>query len=559
MANIIFKRGLLSDLPATINDGHVYVTTDEKAMYIDVNSATRIRLTDVVMLTDTNQLTTMTAGVKNPNQIYITPDGKMYRWRDPGSSGALVLQPLNAAQTIDNIITSYNTSASSVSATATDPEVTTVAHSLVGSSTKQATVKYVSEDSAELHIVGTTDTQGSASTGVVTFTLSKVKTKAEISAVQNNGDAKLVIKNRDIGVDAEGTNVNVLEATGTEVTLHAGTGVTLTTQNGVITIASGGGVQSITNNYNANGDFVTTITDLNGNNVASTAISPTIQYGDTTTSAKFVNGTAALQVYTKAEVDAKIGEELRATNAMTFKGGLDVSAAASSTNPMRALPTAGVAAGDTYKVVRAGTYGGQLSKVGDMFIATIKAGANEQADGTIAAADIEWVYIPSGDETIYNYTLAYDSGSQSIQLLAGSNVVGTIKTNNDNLVIGGTGTNVTISHALVTATRTTGAAVTQTAKNTATIGVVTGVTVDDAGHVTDYTVQNLTVVDTHNAISTISFASAYAAATNTLTSTITIADRDGDQYQGEQKWSSETLQFGVNGTVGTIDLVWGSF
>jgi hypothetical protein len=175
MANIIFKRGTLANLPAAINDGHVYVTTDEKAMYIDIDSAHRIRLTDVVMLSDTNQLMNMTAGIKNVNQIYITPDGKMYRWKDNGS-GTLSLQTLNAAATIDSIITSYMTEAAS------SGDTTTVTSNLTGSSTKSADIKFISDDTAQLVISGTTTTVGTQTTANVTFHLSEVKTTAEISA-----------------------------------------------------------------------------------------------------------------------------------------------------------------------------------------------------------------------------------------------------------------------------------------------------------------------------------------------------------------------------------------
>lgn len=45
MAQVIFKRGLLANLPAAIADGTIYVTTDERAMYLDIDGA-RVRLGD---------------------------------------------------------------------------------------------------------------------------------------------------------------------------------------------------------------------------------------------------------------------------------------------------------------------------------------------------------------------------------------------------------------------------------------------------------------------------------------------------------------------------------
>lgn len=47
MANVMFKKGLLANLPATYAEGTFYVTTDEHAIYLDVDGSTRIRLGDL--------------------------------------------------------------------------------------------------------------------------------------------------------------------------------------------------------------------------------------------------------------------------------------------------------------------------------------------------------------------------------------------------------------------------------------------------------------------------------------------------------------------------------
>ena len=44
--NVYFKKGELKNLPSTKSAGTIYVTTDERAMYVDVNDTTRIRLGD---------------------------------------------------------------------------------------------------------------------------------------------------------------------------------------------------------------------------------------------------------------------------------------------------------------------------------------------------------------------------------------------------------------------------------------------------------------------------------------------------------------------------------
>lgn len=46
MANVMFKKGLLANLPSTYAEGTFYVTTDERAIYLDVSDEARIRLGD---------------------------------------------------------------------------------------------------------------------------------------------------------------------------------------------------------------------------------------------------------------------------------------------------------------------------------------------------------------------------------------------------------------------------------------------------------------------------------------------------------------------------------
>lgn len=46
MANVMFKKGLLASLPSTYAEGTFYVTTDERAIYLDVSDSARIRLGD---------------------------------------------------------------------------------------------------------------------------------------------------------------------------------------------------------------------------------------------------------------------------------------------------------------------------------------------------------------------------------------------------------------------------------------------------------------------------------------------------------------------------------
>lgn len=46
MATVAFKKGMLKNLPNTYTEGMFYITTDERAIYLDVDNSTRIRLGD---------------------------------------------------------------------------------------------------------------------------------------------------------------------------------------------------------------------------------------------------------------------------------------------------------------------------------------------------------------------------------------------------------------------------------------------------------------------------------------------------------------------------------
>ena len=47
MAKVIFKKGLLAGLKAApIVEGAIHITTDERAMYLDIDSTTRVRIGD---------------------------------------------------------------------------------------------------------------------------------------------------------------------------------------------------------------------------------------------------------------------------------------------------------------------------------------------------------------------------------------------------------------------------------------------------------------------------------------------------------------------------------
>lgn len=63
MATVAFKKGLLAALPSTYAEGTFYVTTDERAIYLDVNGSTRIRIGDFQEVENLEAL----QGITNPS------------------------------------------------------------------------------------------------------------------------------------------------------------------------------------------------------------------------------------------------------------------------------------------------------------------------------------------------------------------------------------------------------------------------------------------------------------------------------------------------------------
>lgn len=79
MAKVAFKKGLLANLPAAIVEGTFYITTDERALYLDVDDATRVRIGDF------QEFATLTALQDNVNPstsalYYVTELNCLAKW-----------------------------------------------------------------------------------------------------------------------------------------------------------------------------------------------------------------------------------------------------------------------------------------------------------------------------------------------------------------------------------------------------------------------------------------------------------------------------------------------
>ena len=78
MANVLFKKGLLANLPSTKVEGTIYVTTDERAMYLDVSNNERIRLGDFIEVANIAALPSTGANVSA--LYYATAENVLAKW-----------------------------------------------------------------------------------------------------------------------------------------------------------------------------------------------------------------------------------------------------------------------------------------------------------------------------------------------------------------------------------------------------------------------------------------------------------------------------------------------
>lgn len=327
---------------------------------------------------------------------------------------------------------------------------------------------------------------------------------------------------------------------------------------------------------NKPGGFTITVKDT-ANRTSSSKINPVIKYGGSGTStAKFNSGTATLDVYTKAEVDA-----LRANfDAMEYQG------------VVNSIPTGSIKKGYTYKVgqafdvtVKVDNTSTEVIEVqpGDLLIAEGTEGSN----GYLTT--VQWGYVPSGNEdTTYSVNLL----DQGIQLLEKKTGVSTGKNAGSISVLSGNCITVspvsdsasktmelTINHnAITTVDPATGSGTinnptlgTDYVAKSEEITIIdasqgeNGIDRDDYGHVEKVYTKTVKIYDTNarltGMVSSVSSDTAKTKATVSIKGTVT-----GSKNQKSEQTATfyvesihDNLQVSHSGSSVQMSLVWGKF
>lgn len=276
-----------------------------------------------------------------------------------------------------------------------------------------------------------------------------------------------------------------------------------------------------------------------------------------------------LPVYSKEQVDALINK----LDGMTYRGTIGTSGTTftmdASFNVLKGGTATNIHIGDMF-LVQGGnlTYAtGKTAGIGDLLIATAKDGKSE-TNGVLAIGDVEWTYVPSGDDaqidTTYIFKAEGATDSMTVTSSNGGGVVGKIAfAAGDGIVIDSTDNgdggkapnqlNVTVKHDTYDTTPTTDG---KSLTNGGTFDVIDSVTYDN-GHITGINTKTIQTLEYKPGPDS----ATRDDATNTVTvaHTLQVGTSLVSDKNAKMVLKSDTLKLTASGSTVTADLVWGSF
>ena len=542
MANILFKRGLHKNLPASAIDGAFYLTEDTHRLYAGIGTELVDLNKYIVMVNNQNDLPTTNVQIGDFAYIKDSNILAVYTNEDPSRPWVQI------NRNTDTVNSSFTASGDgnddgTLTLTVTDSEGKTV----------DANVQFLGTKGVDVTVGtdGTVTVEGNPYTLGVGYTETGDGGVTAMTVTLNSEDEEVTDTNFNITAGRNITfdkTTNGIKINGTDAAYF---------DDGASSLDVNGGTPELT------------ITLSNSNSITlKDENSLYYTYGKTGSATAYNQG--KLDVYTTGEVDDKFKE----LNPMTYKGPVD-----SFAN----LPT-DVSIGDTYMAstsfnitlgtgnIISSTGEPQNVKVGDLFIAT---GTEDASTGKITASTLKWTYIPAGDDsqtdTVYNYSLNTSDHILSIQASTTGDVVAHIDVDNTDNKLALTSTldkahysevgvpwKLQINHAKVTRDDST-----SSAANVDSFSVIDTVNTDDTGHVLGVNTKTVTVHRYE-----LSGAEVVDAATkgNGVTVTDTLKDTSGEPA-GTSVFKVETNNGGDNlkvtkNTAGDgfkISMEWGSF
>lgn len=295
---------------------------------------------------------------------------------------------------------------------------------------------------------------------------------------------------------------------------------------------------------------------------------PTITIGKNTQSTvHFANGNAILDVMSSDEVSAEIKAQLQGINALTYKGAL-----ASDSDTLAKKEADGVSIGDVWLQNYTGDASGSNGSydAGTLWIAQ---GTEDPKTGLITG-EITWVPVQNFNaDTTYTFgssladnTLSLKATSHATSGASAAQTISDITAGTKLNIKAGTSANTfTIEHTGAAANKTTSTTVGDVSAtgNVFSIpgGVITSITTDNTGHVTDYVTHDLAIPFTQSVVSkTVSVATTSGVTTATFNTTAqNKADGVISSSTASATVASESLTIEKNDTGININMTWGTF
>ena len=324
------------------------------------------------------------------------------------------------------------------------------------------------------------------------------------------------------------------------------------------------------------------VSDSAGNEL-SDSIDPIVKLQDDTTEYKFANGTMALPVYNKTAIDnlavnirKELSDGFKAANAMTYKGTIG---STNSTIGSANLPTTDVSIGDTYLADQTFSIGQTKVPAGGLIIAKAKDGASEDANGHLAAADIEWTVV-SGNSTDTTYTINPIAKGIGLKDSHDNTDLGFLNIEAEGVLTAGytvdaaqNGQTIKITHNKVAADAGTAKSDNVERKMSALtaaypITAITGLSFDEYGHIAGVTTSTFEVTDTNLTINSATDAVSADTVNKKVTvkTTIAASKSNGDEnnvtssgFAVESLNNNLHINKAENSNTITMNLVWGEF
>jgi hypothetical protein len=560
MANVAFKSGLSSALFAngmTYTDGTFYLTTDTHKFYVYRNNEL-IDLNHFIKFVNTQEQLSALTGVQVNDVAYVKNDNILCI---KTASGWTQINP-NTQLAIDDGAVTLSTVSSGVGVTMsvedTAGRTASGSFSIVPGNgnihlSQENGVITISSDNATTDHVYTFGTSGNSNSGLIKVTTTYDNSTSTATPISIVGEHQASVRSSNDGVIT-------IDVPNKEIASYISFD-----SSGVLSVSA---------------DLVTT--------GSSSAVTPTISYGSATTSTAFLNGVAVLDVYTKAETTALLTGAIAANDAMSYKGTVngDTAEATLFQNGDDNGSYAGNI-GDTYKVSDTFSWNGTTYRRGDLIIA--KPAHSSATDGSVL-----WETVPSGDDyqlvggvstasfelidnlshaTFLGVTLAASTASDRAPI----SITGTVTSSVDN--VGGevtytfehgtfSGTAITTSASTATVTSATTLSSAGASVTTIDIPVVTSISKDAVGHVTDVGIAKYRIVDSHNHITGVAITPTVSASSAVVT--VEVSGNDTDSQNDVMVFSTSSgsaIQFST-GSVNVnsssrssvqIDFVWGTF